>query len=43
MRKLILHGLKNGWNGCNRIDKQNGLDYLIDFGYEVDILKPKSI
>jgi hypothetical protein len=41
IRKLILHGRKNGWNGLNKISKQNGLDYLIDFGYEIDSLKPK--
>lgn len=34
IRKLILQGIKNGWNGITKIDRQNGLSYLVELGYE---------
>lgn len=40
IRELILHGQKNGWTGTNKIEKQNGLNYLTELGYEIDILLP---
>ena len=40
IRELILLGRKNGWTGNNKIEAQNGLDYLTELGYETDILKP---
>ncbi|MGE8553683.1 MAG: hypothetical protein ACN6OB_07075 [Chryseobacterium jejuense] len=41
IQKLIVKGREKGWNGKNRIEKQNGLDYLAELGYEIDSLKPK--
>ena len=26
--------MKNGWNGITKIDRQNGLSYLVELGYE---------
>ncbi|WP_306350650.1 hypothetical protein [Flavobacterium sp. '19STA2R22 D10 B1'] len=40
IRELILQGRKNGWVGSNKIENQNGLNYLIALGYEIDVLKP---
>jgi hypothetical protein len=40
IRELILQGRKNGWTGTNKIEKQNGLNYLTELGYETDILLP---
>lgn len=34
VRKLILLGIKNGWAGINKIDKQDGLRYLEELGYD---------
>lgn len=41
IRELILQGQKNGWTGTNKLEKQNGLNYLTQLGYETDILLPK--
>ncbi|MBP2619709.1 hypothetical protein [Chryseobacterium jejuense] len=41
IQKFILKGREKGWNGGNRMEKQNGLDYLAELGYEIDSLKPK--
>lgn len=41
IQKLILKGKEKGWNGKNKMVKQNGLHYLAELGYEVDSLKPK--
>ncbi|MDR1284787.1 MAG: hypothetical protein LBJ88_01140 [Campylobacteraceae bacterium] len=39
VQKLILQGLKNGWTGYNNnINIQDGLSYLKEFGYEIDML-----
>jgi hypothetical protein len=40
IRELILQGQKNGWTGSNKIEKQNGLNYLNELGYETDSLNP---
>ncbi|HWJ26917.1 MAG TPA: hypothetical protein VNS32_10275 [Flavisolibacter sp.] len=40
IRELILQGLKSGWTGTNTIEKQNGLNYLNELGYETDVLNP---
>jgi hypothetical protein len=40
IRELILQGRKNGWTGTNKIEKQNGLNYLTELGYETNILSP---
>ncbi|WP_106914799.1 hypothetical protein [Chryseobacterium aurantiacum] len=40
IRQLILQGLKNGWTGENTIKKQNGLDYLKEWGFEIEKLQP---
>ncbi|PIF47166.1 hypothetical protein CLU96_4214 [Chryseobacterium sp. 52] len=40
IRELILLGQKNGWTGTHKIEKQNGLNYLTELGYETDILLP---
>lgn len=40
IRKLILQALKNGWTGVIKINKQNGLDYLIQLGYDTEVLIP---
>lgn len=42
IRELILQGRKNGWTGTNKIEKQNGLNYLTELGYETDILLPNN-
>lgn len=42
IKELILQGRKNGWTGTNKIEKQNGLNYLAEFGYETDILFQKK-
>ncbi|MDM1556832.1 hypothetical protein PYS58_11395 [Chryseobacterium indologenes] len=41
IQKLIVKGIEKGWNGKNKMEKQNGLDYLSELGYEIDSLKPK--
>ncbi len=41
IQKLIVQGREKGWNGKNKMEKQNGLDYLAELGYEIDPLKPK--
>lgn len=38
IRELILQGRKKGWIGTNKIEKQDGLNYLTELGYETDIL-----
>jgi hypothetical protein len=40
IRELILQGQKTGWTGTNKIEKQNGLNYLTELGYQTDILLP---
>jgi hypothetical protein len=40
IRSLILHGIKNGWHGTNRIEIQNGLEFLTDSGYDISPLVP---
>lgn len=40
IRELILLGRQNGWIGTNKMEKQNGLIYLIELGYDTDILLP---
>lgn len=44
IRQLILQGIKNGWTGTTQIDRQNGLSYLVELGYEsaLDLLVSKS-
>jgi hypothetical protein len=44
IHQLILQGIKNGWNGTTRIDKQNGLNYLVKLGYEsaLDLMTSKN-
>jgi hypothetical protein len=41
IRLLIEHAIKKGWTGFNKIETQNGLDYLIEFGYQTDSIKPQ--
>lgn len=41
IQQLIVKGRKKGWSGKNKMEKQNGLDYLSELGYEIDSLKPK--
>ncbi|HEY9262039.1 hypothetical protein [Chitinophaga sp.] len=40
IRELILEGLERGWTGTNRIDKQNGIDYLTKWGFDTSSLSP---
>ena len=40
IRELILQGQKNGWIGSNKMEIQNGLEYLTELGYDIDKLKP---
>ncbi|UHO39066.1 hypothetical protein H5J24_02625 [Chryseobacterium capnotolerans] len=40
IQKLILQGREKGWDGKNKMEKQNGLDYLAQVGYDIDPLKP---
>ena len=44
IRKLILQGIKNDWTGITKIDKQNGLIYLVELGYDaaLDLMQSKS-
>jgi hypothetical protein len=42
IRELILQGRENGWTGTNKLEKQNGLNYLTKLGYETDILLPTN-
>lgn len=39
INQLIVLGRKNGWSGINTIEKQNGLSYLEELGFETDLLK----
>ena len=39
IKKLILQGRINGWNGNNTVPKQDGFIYLQQLGYEVDSIK----
>lgn len=41
IQKLIVKGIEKGWNGKNKMEKQNGLTYLSELGYDIDTLKPK--
>ena len=41
IRELILQGQKNGWTGNNKMEKQNGLNYLTELGYDAEALKPQ--
>lgn len=41
IRELILQGHKNGWTGNNKMEKQNGLNYLTESGYDAEALKPR--
>ncbi len=41
IRELILQGQKNGWTGNNKMEKQNGLNYLTELGYDAEVLKPQ--
>jgi len=45
IRQLILQGMKNGWTGTTQIDRQNGLSYLVELGYEaaLDLMVSKSL
>jgi hypothetical protein len=43
IRAFILMGQKNGWTGMNKIEIQNGLEYLNQIGYETNILKPNDL
>lgn len=43
IREFILLAFKNGWNGINKIDRQNGLDYLTEIGFEVSPIQPKNL
>ena len=43
IRELILLGRKKGWTGNDKAEKQNGLDYLNEMGYETGLLKPSAI
>ena len=38
IRKLILQGQESGWSGTNTIEKQNGLIYLEELGFETNPL-----
>lgn len=40
VRKLILKGIKAGWTGMSKIDKQDGLQYLEELGYDTLALHP---
>ena len=40
IRELILLGRAKGWEGANKVEKQNGLHYLETLGYDVNILLP---
>ena len=42
IRALILIGQKKGWTGTNKLELQNGLEYLKELGYEIDILLPNN-
>lgn len=42
IREFILQGRKNNWTGTNIIEKQNGLNYLLELGFTIDQLKPKN-
>ena len=42
IRQLILKGIKNGWTGTNQVEKQNGLNYLIDLGYEIEKIQKQN-
>lgn len=39
IRELILLGQSKGWQGNNKMERQNGLDYLYEQGYETSLLK----
>lgn len=41
IQKLIVKGIEKGWNGKNKMEKQDGLNYLAELGYEIEPLKPK--
>lgn len=36
IRKLILLGREKGWTGDNLLEKQDGLAYLSELGYEIE-------
>lgn len=40
IRQFIVQGLKNGWIGENMMERQNGLNYLKELGFEIEKLQP---
>ncbi|SIS80062.1 hypothetical protein SAMN05421786_102193 [Chryseobacterium ureilyticum] len=40
IRKFILLGRENGWTGENILERQNGVQYLANLGFEIEKLKP---
>ncbi len=40
VKRFILYGLGNGWNGTNRIEFKDGLGILSNMGYDVTWLMP---
>lgn len=40
IREFLLLALKKGWTGNNKIDIQNGLEYLEELGYDITDLLP---
>lgn len=43
IREFILLAIKNGWTGINKIDNQNGLDYLTEMGFDVSPIQPPNL
>lgn len=42
IRELILQGIQAGWVGTNKMDIQDGLNYLNRLGYETSSLQPNK-
>ena len=38
IKGFILEGIKNGWTGANRLDIQNGVNYMNRLGFDISNL-----
>ena len=42
IREFVLMGLKHGWTGTNKVEVQNGMNYLKELGFEVSKLQAEG-
>ncbi|KAF2082855.1 hypothetical protein [Flavobacterium sharifuzzamanii] len=42
IKECVLYGLKNGWDGKNKVQILDGLKMLEDLGYDISVLIPEK-